>query len=613
MKPIKLSALALLAVPGMAMAQTSAQPESSDPTVTIVCFGSDLALTAKPKAGDIVQLSAEVLDMGDARRTPVGRVRFFVNGVPVGPSDGVALTPGQDPRTQQPAGIASISLSTSRDLRLGDGTHTVTAQYIPSTGVRFSDSRSRAANNLQVRQDTQVAAAPASLLPDQRSALAPTRSAAAAPVADLTNAVASTTATDIAQVAGERPVVNDPPVDSTRFWFDAEALYWRFPTTSLPTVSGGVAGTSGPTFTGPTFIPTAPGFIGLVSITSTPTTNTTGTIGGGGADPGFRFGQAYRMGYWLNPEHSAGVDLGGFLFLDQGVSLGTAGGGVMGVNGQILARPTTTITNRLFVNTTPDVFVGLTTNTITDGATGNVNASTSSSMWGVDANYRMRIPDQAVGSRFELLGGLRYVGMRERLTMTTSSGALNTNTQSFDPALGIPSPQGNTFTNSTSSLTQTLDTISASNDFVGAQIGASAEQHWGRWWMSGQAKAAVGVVFQRLDQVSSTTNTTTTTTTPTAPFSLAGIPLNGPTGAPPVTTTTSSTSNSGLLGQSGSTSRSVFAVVPSGDVHVGYELVPNVLSIMAGFSFLYLSDAVRPTGQSDFFVWGGDVGMKVRF
>jgi len=335
---------------------------------------------------------------------------------------------------------------------------------------------------------------------------------------------------------------------------------------------------------------------------------------GGGQDPSIRAGQAYRIGYWLDPEQNRAVDFGGFLFFDSGTNLAVQGGGnVLGVDGATISRPVTTSTNRLFINTTPDVFVGLTTNTITDGTQGGISASTSSSLFGVDANYHMRLPDQGDGSRVELLGGMRYVGLREQLTMSTSSNAFHANTQTFDPALGIPSPTGNSFTNSSQTLTQTLDSLSASNDFVGAQIGASGEHHWGRWWASGLAEAAVGLMFQRLDATGLTSVTTTSTTTPTAPFMLAGIPLAGSTGAPPVTTTTTSTSGNGLIGPSGSTSRTVFAVVPSGELRLGYELMPGVLSVMAGFSFLYLSNVVSPTGQTDFFVYGADLGMKVRF
>jgi hypothetical protein len=75
-----------------------------------------------------------------------------------------------------------------------------------------------------------------------------------------------------------------------RFWYDAEGGVYGF-SRNLPTI----ASITPPATTGPTFVPTAPGFIGLFTMSTV--TNPLVT----GATPDFGAGGSYRMGYWLDP------------------------------------------------------------------------------------------------------------------------------------------------------------------------------------------------------------------------------------------------------------------------------------------------------------------------
>jgi hypothetical protein len=127
---------------------------------------------------------------------------------------------------------------------------------------------------------------------------------------------------------------------------------------------------------------------------------------------------------------------------------------------------------------------------------------------------------------------------------------------------------------------------------------------------------AVGATIEQV-QVSGSTNNTTT---PTRTVLLAGIPL-AVNGGTPVTGIPANAPVFGLFTQ-GDRLTARFAVVPSGTIKVGYDFIPNVLSLTLAYYYLYLSSVGRvadqinsPGGvaQSSFFAQGITLGVKGKF
>ncbi len=597
-------------VPGVAAA--------SAPTITIACFGSDLALSAKSDVDGVVHLAAEVLSLGDGRVAPSGTVVFLVDNRPVGPADGVPLKPGRDPRTGQAAGLAWISVPVANGLHLAPGGHTVTARFIPAGNAALEPSLSSAANNLRI-SGAAVASVPApapalGTLPP----LAPEE-------ANLTPPLAPVTSPQTAALSAP-----PPPLPSDRFWVSIEENVLqisgdispsRLVNNFDPIVSGGSV-SLGP-------VPTSPGFIGLSAFLESVVPTPTGSVFGGPTDTGVHNGQTISAGYWLDPGKLA-ID-GEFFFLDPtshsdfkspnggnlAVQVLNPGGGY---SNYIISETPITATSSSYINTTPAVFVHLFDDSITTSASGSVAINSSTDFLSPDLKYRMRLWDNGAGSSLDFTAGLRYADLSELMSIGTSVNGSSTETVTYDPALGLPGTPN--YTNTTASLVTTADTFSTHNRFLGPQVGLSGKYEWGQLWLSGDAKVALGPMFEALHISGSTNATTTSSITPTTTILLAGIPLAVASGAP-VVTTTSSSSNVGLFKRSGHWGDLVFAALPSADIKLGYDIVPDVLSLTAGYSAMFLSSVARPgnqvnrnlgsLAQTGFWAQGVTVGVKYRF
>src|SRR3974390_1993187 len=99
--------------------------------------------------------------------------------------------------------------------------------------------------------------------------------------------------------------------------------------------------------------------------------------------------------------------------------------------------------------------------------------------------------------------GMRYVGLDEKLTASVNSIFSRT----FQPALGLPQPTD--FTNSALGS----DSFRIRDNFIGPQVGFSAEQHWGRFWVANENKLAVGAMMEKVSVSGSTVSSTTPTQT----------------------------------------------------------------------------------------------------
>jgi hypothetical protein len=293
------------------------------------------------------------------------------------------------------------------------------------------------------------------------------------------------------------------------------------------------------------------------------------------------------MGYWLDPARTMAVD--GSLFFVQGRSSYTP-----------FPTPTVVRTTN-FINTTPDVFVATFTDTT---VTTLANGATRDQLYGADVNFRTKLPQFAAFSNFDVLFGVRYVALDEKLSANIDS----TLTRGYAAPLGIPFPTD--FSNSITGF----DTFRLRNDFIGPQVGFSAEQHWGPYWVASENKLAVGAMIEHasISGVNVFGNSLTTQ------ILLAGVPLQ--IAAPGSVTGASPNPAFGLFGQT-SRNNVTFAAVPSGDIKFGYD-INSMLSVTLAYNYLYMSSVGRvgdqvafPTDikQSGFFAQGITLGAKAKF
>jgi Putative beta barrel porin-7 (BBP7) len=411
------------------------------------------------------------------------------------------------------------------------------------------------------------------------------------------------------------PSVVANPSTPSRIWGSSDLLMWHMKGINTPPlVVTGTAAVVGPTVSiSP--IPTAPGFIGLQTFTSTtvPTTldNSTHVLSPNQLDQGNHTGGRFFIGGWLDDEHTFGIE-GGYFFLgnrgrtfsvnsDQFPSLAIPfRDAITGQeSGYQLAQPTTVVTNTTSVNTTPGVFVHLTTQTITDVIVGGFNTSSSTSLNGFEVNGIWNAFN--VGDwRFELLAGFRNVQLDDRLAISSMVTQNHTDVTSIEPALGIPKSAGG-IVNSSTTASSRFDQFSTRNSFYGEQLGARGAYSWGRFSLEGTGKLAMGSMTESINVAGSSSVTQMSSVTPTTTILLAGIPLVVPNGIPGPTTTSTTTGSGGFFAQptnSGHFSRNVFAVVPEANVRLGID-VTNWCRATVGYSFLFMSSVVRSSDQID--------------
>jgi hypothetical protein len=140
----------------------------------------------------------------------------------------------------------------------------------------------------------------------------------------------------------------------------------------------------------------------------------------------------------------------------------------------------------------------------------------------------------------------------------------------------------------------TSDRFSTRNRFYGGQLGLEAEAHKGSWSVDVFGKVALGA-----NDATADVNGTTLVDGRAKPGGLLATPA-----------------------LSGRHTMDVFAVLPEVGIYFAYELTNNI-RLTAGYSFLYLSDAARPTEQithgalpatnAEFWGQGVSLGLEFRF
>ena len=185
---------------------------------------------------------------------------------------------------------------------------------------------------------------------------------------------------------------------------------------------------------------------------------------------------------------------------------------------------------------------------------GSVQATLSNNLGGGEFNVTWALPPQDAW-RVDLLGGFRFLQLRESYTITTSS-----------PNNNPPNP---------TDIWNTTDAFDARNRFYGLQVGARAAYDQGPWVGSVTGKVALGTMQQRVSVNGSLE---------TNDYNSYGAPQGFP-GA-----------YFALPSNIGDHSHNTFAVVPEVALNLGYRLTPQA-TVYLSYSFLYASNVARPGEQ----------------
>lgn len=266
-----------------------------------------------------------------------------------------------------------------------------------------------------------------------------------------------------------------------------------------------------------------------------------------GAEGGFRM----TVGGWFDGGHSLGLE-GGFFVLGQQdanyLVTDRSGTGALVINMPISGSPFNTQVS------SPGV------------STGSVIVDSTSNLGGFDINLKYNLY-RGNGLSLNLLGGYRFVELDESLCITANSNTFTTTT--FTDNAGntlVSAPPGSSI--------QTFDQFKGNNSFNGGQLGADFQYLWDRWIFGGFFKCAVGDMHEVV--------------------TINGYTIVSPLNGNPVTF------NGGNYAtfQVGRYSTDRFAIIPEGQVSVGYAFTPCVSGHL-GYNLLYLSNVVRPGNQID--------------
>jgi hypothetical protein len=281
----------------------------------------------------------------------------------------------------------------------------------------------------------------------------------------------------------------------------------------------------------------------------------TAILFGGTIDNEDRAGGRFTAGFWIDRCQTYGIEASYFFLGQRTVNFAAASAGT-----PLLARP--------FFNANPAVNAEdaeLIANPLVPNPaggtpvlplTGGVAVSLSSRLWGTELNGLFHLW-QGDYCRLDLLSGFRYIQLDERLAIGENL---------LVPA-DSPMFAGTTFL--------VNDRFATRNQFYGEQVGLRAKLVRGRWDLELLGKVALGLTHEIVDINGSTLIT----------------PPGGPTSA----------FAGGLLAQPtnvGRFARDAFAVAPEAGINIGFQITPHI-RILAGYSFVLVSQVVRPGDQID--------------
>lgn len=211
---------------------------------------------------------------------------------------------------------------------------------------------------------------------------------------------------------------------------------------------------------------------------------------------------------------------------------------------------------------------GVGARTLTSGPgvfSGALEASTSSRLWGGEVNVTKAafgLLNDCSSIELDLIGGIRYLDLSERLSLAQRSTILPNGVSAF----------GGNFLFAPTEI-DVADSFAARNQFFGGQIGAALEFQYCHFFFYAVGKVGFGVNHETLNINGSSTAITPGGPTTTLPGGLLALPSN--------------------IGGHG---HDTFAAVPEVDLNIGYQLNRH-LRFFVGYDFLYWGDVVRPGNQ----------------
>jgi hypothetical protein len=289
--------------------------------------------------------------------------------------------------------------------------------------------------------------------------------------------------------------------------------------------------------------------------------NTTVLFGGNTLSALSQPGGRFTLGYWLGPCPCWAVEGSGF-FLAERTRVFDANSNQFPVLGRPVQIANLGNMEGRELTATPGINLGDVV-----ASRGSIHIDTPLNFSGAELNVRRRLCCNDCWS-LDLLAGYRHLSLNEGLHIQEDSFVLIPPPPPppiFPPVAIGPGDHA-----------VVIDRFDTHNEFNGGQIGVSGEYRWGRLYVGGTAKVALGVVHQVIDINGSTTLISGATGAVTSVG--AGI-LAGP-------------SNSGHF------TRDRFAVAPELTLKLGYQLSDNIRAFVA-YDFLYLSRVVRPGDQVD--------------
>ncbi|QDS88399.1 hypothetical protein EC9_25890 [Rosistilla ulvae] len=341
------------------------------------------------------------------------------------------------------------------------------------------------------------------------------------------------------QITKAPSATNCPPIAAPcnpRCWAHAEVLSWRLQGDRLP-----ILVTTSP-------LGTAQADAGILGL---PTT--VPIFGGDRFDTDSRLGGRLNVGRWLRRAEGIAVEAD-FSFLPKEDETHT----FVSAGATTLARP--------FYDVNPAVDAEAADLIAFDGVVGGrLTIEMESELYTGSLGMRavsLRFSNAKTGRRVDWLSGFRYFRLAESLQIDDLRTAVATHASPYG-TLDV----GTTFASH--------DHFKTENDFYGYDLGVSIQKERGRWLLRSQAKVALGVNHQVVE------NDGQRTITPTVGAAV--------------------TERGGLLtgqGNDGQVSQQRFAVLPEARIELGYQVTKH-LRATAGYQFLYLTEAVRPGSQVD--------------
>ncbi len=283
-------------------------------------------------------------------------------------------------------------------------------------------------------------------------------------------------------------------------------------------------------------------------------------LGGGtlntNPNAGFRMTGTYRI------DNRWGAELTGFYMPSRSTTQGVSSSGEAGSVDLLLPYidATTRREDVSFISDAPDY-------------SGKAQTTLDNDLGGFELNATWALPERS-GWRTSLLGGFRFLQLRETYSIGTSS------------PYRAPNPED---------VWNTTDNFDARNRFYGFQVGVRTAFDRGPWIFGASAKVALGSMQQRvsINGVLETNDFNGYGAVQSFPGGYYALPSN-----------------------SGDHSRNTFAVVPELALNVGYRLTPELTAFVA-YSFLYANDVVRPGEQVDRTInttqnvaWVGDTALN---